>query len=248
MSILSYIRTLRGEDNELVYPRTVSDAVYDSDGKKIFPKIMSMIESLKEKIDGISDTSSESNIKELIDIRTKVNGDVSDTAGNAVREQITDINNIIGNLANLDTVTKKCIVEAINEAAKSGNVSSDDIKIAVKNYLDENGTQVEADINMRQSDDYIQYSTDNVTWYNIISISELRGLKGDTGEQGPQGIQGEVGPQGPKGDTGDVGPQGPKGDNGYTPQKGIDYWTNDDQASIVQDILTALPTWTGGSY
>ena len=57
-------------------------------------------------------------------------------------------------------------------------------------------------------------------------LASLKGLKGDTGEVGPQGPQGlkgdtgEVGPQGPqglKGDTGEVGPQGiqgPKGDPG----------------------------------
>lgn len=45
----------------------------------------------------------------------------------------------------------------------------------------------------------------------------IKGPKGDTGEQGPQGPQGETGPQGPqgeKGDTGATGPQGPKGDTG----------------------------------
>lgn len=53
------------------------------------------------------------------------------------------------------------------------------------------------------------------------------------------------GAQGPKGDTGAQGPQGPAGG---TPVKGTDYWTASDQASIVQDTLAALPTWTGGSY
>lgn len=45
----------------------------------------------------------------------------------------------------------------------------------------------------------------------------IKGPKGDTGEQGPPGPQGETGPQGPqgeKGDTGATGPQGPKGDTG----------------------------------
>ena len=57
----------------------------------------------------------------------------------------------------------------------------------------------------------------------------VRGLKGDTGEvgpQGPQGIQGPVGPTGAKGDKGDTG------EAGYTPQKGIDYFTQEDIASL----------------
>ena len=42
-------------------------------------------------------------------------------------------------------------------------------------------------------------------------------------------IKGETGPQGPKGDAGEAGV------NGYTPVKGIDYWTEDDLASIQND-------------
>lgn len=42
--------------------------------------------------------------------------------------------------------------------------------------------------------------------------------------------------------------RGPKGDPGYTPVRGIDFWTAGDKASIVADVLSALPTWEGGSY
>ena len=38
------------------------------------------------------------------------------------------------------------------------------------------------------------------------------------------------------------------GSKGSTPQKGTDYWTQDDQQSIVADVLADLPTWGGGSY
>ena len=38
------------------------------------------------------------------------------------------------------------------------------------------------------------------------------------------------------------------GSKGSTPQKGTDYWTQDDQNAIVDDVLAALPTWGGGSY
>ena len=41
---------------------------------------------------------------------------------------------------------------------------------------------------------------------------------------------------------------GLKGDKGDTPVKGTDYWTESDKAEIVDDVLAALPTWTGGSY
>ena len=57
----------------------------------------------------------------------------------------------------------------------------------------------------------------------------VRGLKGDTGSQGPQGPQGLQGPAGPQGIKGD---KGDTGDAGYTPQKGIDYFTQEDIASL----------------
>lgn len=41
---------------------------------------------------------------------------------------------------------------------------------------------------------------------------------------------------------------GLKGDKGDTPVKGTDYWTESDKAEIVNDTLSALPTWTGGNY
>ena len=42
----------------------------------------------------------------------------------------------------------------------------------------------------------------------------LKGVKGDTGEQGPKGDKGDTGAQGPQGPQGDVGPQGPAGPQG----------------------------------
>lgn len=55
-------------------------------------------------------------------------------------------------------------------------------------------------------------------------------------------------PKGKKGDTGPKGDKGDKGADGITPVKGIDYWTASDKSGIVDDVLAALPTWTGGSY
>lgn len=71
------------------------------------------------------------------------------------------------------------------------------------------------------------------------------GAKGATGETGPEGPQGPKGEHGAKGDPGATGPQGPAG---KTPVKGTDYWTAADQTSMVNDVLAALPTWSGGAY
>lgn len=39
------------------------------------------------------------------------------------------------------------------------------------------------------------------------------------------------------------GEQGPAGQDGYTPQRGIDYWTNQDQQAIESDINNDLKTY-----
>lgn len=52
----------------------------------------------------------------------------------------------------------------------------------------------------------------------------------------------DVGLKGDKGDTGATGA------DGKTPVKGVDYWTVADKQEIVDDVIAALPKWTGGSY
>ena len=78
-----------------------------------------------------------------------------------------------------------------------------------------------------------------------------QGPKGDQGDPGPQGpagadgAPGHQGPQGPQGETGPQGPQGPAGADGYTPQRGVDYWTEADRQQMVQDVIGALPVYNG---
>ena len=71
----------------------------------------------------------------------------------------------------------------------------------------------------------------NLSWTNDKGLPNpdpvnIKGPKGDTGEQGatgPQGLQGETGPQGPQGPQGETGPQGdpgPAGADGVTPTIG----------------------------
>ena len=131
-----------------------------------------------------------------------------------------------------------------------------------------NKTLEELGIKQTYTADDIAFS-DGETFQQKYDSGELKGEKGDTGETGPQGIQGEkgevgeqgpIGPQGeqgiqgPKGDTGEkgepgeVGPQGPAGQNGYTPQKGIDYFTEADKQELVQDVLNALPNAEEASF
>ena len=74
------------------------------------------------------------------------------------------------------------------------------------------------------------------------------GADGAPGQQGPAGADGapgQQGPQGPQGETGPQGPQGPAGADGYTPERGVDYWTEADRQQMVQDVIGALPVYNG---
>lgn len=102
----------------------------------------------------------------------------------------------IGDLSELTTKAKENLVAAINEAARTGGGSG-------------GGT-----IDMRVSGGYIQYSSDGVTWENLIAVSDLKG------EAGPQGIPGADGAQGPKGDPGPQGVPGEKGADGAKGETG----------------------------
>lgn len=48
--------------------------------------------------------------------------------------------------------------------------------------------------------------------------------------------------------NGSDGQDGKDGEDGYTPQKGTDYFTEEDKQELVTNVLNALPTWTGGAY
>lgn len=90
-------------------------------------------------------------------------------------------------------------------------------------------------------------------FYTAEEIDEmLAGMGGGSG--GKDGITPHIGDNGNwfigETDTGvkAQGEKGDKGDDGKTPQKGTDYFTEEDKQGLVTDVLNALPTWTGGSY
>ena len=91
---------------------------------------------------------------------------------------------------------------------------------------------------------------DGTTFVPSVSTDGVLSWTNDGGLENPAAvnIKGDKGEKGDKGDTGATGPQGEPGADGYTPVKGTDYWTAADKAEIVDDVLAALPTWTGGSY
>ena len=104
---------------------------------------------------------------------------------------------IIGDLADLTTKAKNNLVAAINEAAKTGSGGA-------------------GSIDLRTADGYIQYSNDGgATWENLIALAELKGGKGDTGATGPQGAPGK------DGSPGKDGADGAPGQDGFSPSASV---------------------------
>ena len=76
------------------------------------------------------------------------------------------------------------------------------------------------------------------TGENGLSAYEIAVINGFSGSES-EWLKSLVGPKGDKGDTGEQGPQGEKGEDGYTPVKGTDYWTSEDEASIISDLISS---------
>lgn len=68
---------------------------------------------------------------------------------------------------------------------------------------------------------------------------------GEPGEKGDKGDPGEKGDKGDKGDRGEKGDPGEPGKDGTTPVAGVHYWTAEDKADIVQEVLGSLPVYAG---
>ena len=75
---------------------------------------------------------------------------------------------------------------------------------------------------------YVKVSDDTGDWSDPIPF---KGDKGDPGDRGPEG---PAGPTGPKGDQGTAG---------YTPQRGSDYWTEDDIDYIITNATQYIDTY-----
>ena len=69
---------------------------------------------------------------------------------------------------------------------------------------------------------------------SAYGIAVKHGYAG-TEEEWLASLEGPAGPQGIQGET------GPTGAAGYTPVRGTDYWTAEDQQAIVYQVLAALP-------
>jgi hypothetical protein len=82
------------------------------------------------------------------------------------------------------------------------------------------------DVEFQKGTTYLQWRyVGDITWNDLIPLTELKGDIGYTGIQGPQGNDGSMGPQGIQGPEGAAsiipGPQGIKGDIGNTGPQGV---------------------------
>ena len=75
---------------------------------------------------------------------------------------------------------------------------------------------------------------------NVVTVTKTDGTS--TTFEVRNGSQGNTGPAGADGKAGSDGA------DGYTPQRGVDYWTAEDQQTIVDQVLAALPDGDEVSY
>lgn len=83
------------------------------------------------------------------------------------------------NLMDLGIEKAHQLIEELKENGVGG-VTEEQLKNAVDAYFIKNPIQTVSDIFMRVSDGYIQFSTDNLTWKNVIAVSDISGDDGKT--------------------------------------------------------------------
>ena len=99
------------------------------------------------------------------------------------------------------------------------------------------------DISYLQTDEGSFMSEDgtlNIVWRvgDIISSTKLNEMVTYINEHAVQGPKGEKGEQGLQGEKGEKGEQGPAGADGRTPIKGVDYFTANDKAEMLNGYAT----------
>lgn len=124
----------------------------------------------------VGDTIAKSQTWETIVVASKSADGATEPPEDPARAWFDEIKRQIGDLSKLTTKAKENLVAAINEAARTGS----------------GGGTVE----MRVNGGYIQYSTDGVTWENLIAVADLEGKPGKDGEPGAPGKDGEPGKDG----------------------------------------------------
>lgn len=138
-------------------------------------------------------------------------------------------------------------------AAEVGAVTELDVTIAVEQAWNAAVNQLNPILDAKQDKgdyltaDALQAATD-AALEQAKASGAFDGAPGKDGTNGKDGADGAPGKDGVDGKDGAPGAPGKDGADGHTPVKGVDYWTAADKQTIVNDVLDALPTWSGGSY
>lgn len=139
------------------------------------------------------------------------------------------------------------IVGSTLVAKIEGDISPEDIKKAVDEYLKNN--PIEAGISESECETIV---SDYVTEHK----EELKGERGEKGDKGDaftfadftteqleslkvKGDKGEQGIQGEKGEKGADGKDGQNGKDGKTPVLGVDYFTSEDKQAIINSVIVS---------
>ena len=142
-----------------------------------------------------------------------------------------DIMAAVGNLPGLKTEAKENLVAAINELYERGGGSADPEAVAnlVEQYLKEKPPAP-------GEDGYSPtITTAAITGGTRLTITDKNGTKTVDVMNGAKGDTGPTGPAGPQ------GPAGATGADGYTPQKGVDYYTDADKQEMAEEVMAAQP-------
>lgn len=125
----------------------------------------------------VGDTIAKSQTWETVVIASKSADGMTEPPEDPAKAWFDAIKRQIGDLSKLTTKAKDNLVAAINEAARTGSGGGETVE-------------------MRVDGGYIQYSTDGVTWENLIAVADLEGKPGKDGEPGAPGKDGEPGKDG----------------------------------------------------
>lgn len=157
---------------------------------------------------------------------------------------------VFGILGDSRATTPQATIRVIKSGYGEGDEPSDPTPTEYQQLVNLATETKQIAQSVRTDADNGAFKGDPFTYSNFTAeqLAALKGEKGDTGAQGPQGVKGD---KGDKGDTGEQGIQGvqglkgDKGDNGYTPQKGVDYFTEEDIAGL--NIPSVDQTYTPDS-
>ena len=145
-------------------------------------------------------------------------------------------------------------ISTLYEGARASADKAEDAAARAEQVLEDIGGAI-LDIDVTEVSDGVEITVSDSDGIQTVKVHDgKKGDKGDKGEKGDKGADGTMifedltaeQKASLKGDKGDKGDPGTNGKDGYTPQKGVDYWTDTDKQEIVQQTKDAIdiPTIT----